>query len=548
MLREVVRNLAFQIQSYLTPYSFFRDLEDLVARNPKEANIGGVPTTINKVRAYIRIRAARRDLVADGSELRTMNDEYPWPLIFFLLRSGLVKEAADYVVANGTAFRTIDRNFLNYITAYARNPDRRLDRKVQDHINREYSSQTRVAPENANDPYQLACYKIIGRCELTKRSIDSISQGVEDWIWLQFNLAREVSRVEESAGDVFGLEEVRETIREIGQRHFSKGAEGVGGYGTYFYLQILGGMFEQAVSYLYSYSYVAAVHFAIALDFYGLLRVSDPSFNEAELCKLTCVCSLFLTNYTLVTFNTKELPQINFGRMIGFYTRDFRAGNAEAAVDYLTLICLNAGLPGAMGKPQASLCHEALRELVLETREFAQLLGDVRTDGTRLKGAIEKRLKLIALADQEQLLRVITVQAASVADDNGRVNDAVLLYHLAEDYDNVVAIVNRTLSEAIAVNIGQEQMRLQPSKPRTSIQQEQTQQSDASTLSLTSVDDPVLLARNMIRLYGNNAMYSQKIRESNRDTCDVLIGMADAKGRTAAGHWSEAIDVRSLHT
>ena len=229
--------------------------------------------------------------------------------------------------------------------------------------------------------------------------------------------------------------------------------------------------------------------------------------------------------------------------MIGFYTRDFRAGNAEAAVDYLTLICLNAGLPGAMGKSQASLCHEALRELVLETREFAQLLGDVRTDGTRLKGAIEKRLKLIALADQEQLLQVITVQAASVADDSGRVNDAVLLYHLAENYENVVSIINRTLSEAIAVDIGQEQMRLQPSKSRVSVQQNQAQQLEASTLSLTSVDDPFLLARNMIRLYGSNAMYSQKIRESNRKACDMLIGMAEAKARTAAGRWSEAIDV-----
>ena len=229
--------------------------------------------------------------------------------------------------------------------------------------------------------------------------------------------------------------------------------------------------------------------------------------------------------------------------MIGFYTRDFRAGNAEAAVDYLTLICLNAGLPGAMGQSQASLCHEALRELVLETREFAQLLGDVRADGKRLKGAIEKRLKLIALADQEQLLRVVTIQAASVADDNGRVNDAVLLYHLAEDYDNVVSIVNRTLSEAIAVDIGQAEVRLQPSKPRTNAQQDQPQQSDISTLSVTSVDDPLLLARNMTRLYGANAMYSRKIRESNRDSCDMLMVMAEAKARTAAGHWSEAIDV-----
>ena len=30
--------------------------------------------------------------------------------------------------------------------------------------------------------------------------------------------------------------------------------------------------------------------------------------------------------------------------MLGYYTRDFRAENVEAAVDYITLICLNADL------------------------------------------------------------------------------------------------------------------------------------------------------------------------------------------------------------
>ena len=263
--------------------AFLEQLESLVLRNPKEANLGGVPTNINKVRAYIRIRASRRDLVPDGTELKVINDDYCWALVFFLLRSGLVRAATEYVTTNRMAFSTVDRNFATYITGYASSLDRRLERKVQDHINREYQQKTRVAPENQNDPYQIACYKIIGRCELSKRSIDTISQGVEDWIWLQFCLAREVNRVEESAGDVFGLQEVRETISEIGQRHFSKGAEGMGGYGTFFFLQILGGMFEQAVSYLYSYSYAAAVHFAIALDYYGLLRVSDFSVNQTEL-------------------------------------------------------------------------------------------------------------------------------------------------------------------------------------------------------------------------------------------------------------------------
>ena len=525
--------------------AFFTELESLVARNPKEANIGGVPTTINKVRAYIRIRAARRDLIPDGTELKTLDDDYCWALVFFLLRSGLVKEAAEYVVSNSTAFKTIDRNLVTYITNYATSSDRRLERKVQDHINREYSKQTRVAPDNQNDPYQLACYKIIGRCELSKRSIDSIQQGVEDWIWLQFSLAREVNRVEESAGDVFGLDEVRETIHEIGQRHFSKGAEGMGGYGTFFFLQILGGMFEQAVSYLYSYSYVAAVHFAIALDFYGFLRVSDFSITDTELRKSCPLRSSHIpAHHVLVTFNTKELPQISFGRMVGYYTRDFRAGNVESAVDYLTLICLNADLPGAIGKSQSSLCHEALRELVLETREFAQLLGDIRSDGMRLKGAIEKRLKLIALADQEEFLKVVTIQAASVADDNGRVTDAVLLYHLAEDYENVISIINRALSEAIAVDIGQEQMRLQPLKPRIVDQNLQQQQQEGSSLSLVSVDDPIVLAKNIIQLYNDNAMYNQKIRPINRDVCGMLLRMNEAKSRVAAGQWSEALDVR----
>lgn len=248
----------------------------------------------------------------------------------------------------------------------------------------------------------------------------------------------------------------------------------------------------------------------------------------------------------LVTFNTKELSQISFGRMLGYYTRDFRAGNVEAAVDYLTLICLNAGLPGAMGKSQANLAHEALRELVLETREFAQLLGDIRSDGTRLVGAIERRLPLLALSDTEEFLKTITIQSASVADDAGRTTDAVLLYHLAEDYDNVITIINRALSEAVAVDIGQEQLRLQPLKPRAIAQQEQQQQQqhpDGSSLSLTSVDDPVILARNMISLYNASALYFQKIRPMNREACGLLLRMSEAKAKVAAGQWSEAIDV-----
>ena len=265
--------------------AFFEQLESTVSKNPMEAKIGGVPTTVNKVRAYIRMMETRKELVPGSAELQRLGDDYCWAFIFFLLRCGLVKEAADYVTSNSSAFRALDRNFITYITSYASSPDRRMPRQIQDRINAEYQQRSRIAPEDSLDPYRMACYKVIGRCELSKMRIDIISQGIEDWIWLQFCLAREVNRVEESAGEVHGLEEVRDTLREIGQRYFSKGSEGMGGYGTYFFLQILGGMFEQAVAYLYTISYVPAVHFAIALDFYGLLRVADFSVSDTEFRK-----------------------------------------------------------------------------------------------------------------------------------------------------------------------------------------------------------------------------------------------------------------------
>ena len=244
------------------------------------------------------------------------------------------------------------------------------------------------------------------------------------------------------------------------------------------------------------------------------------------------------------------MAQISFGRMLGYYTRDFRSGDVEAAVDYLALICLNAGLPGAFGRSQASLCHEALRELVLETREFSRLLGDIRSDGTRLKGAIEQRLPLVALANQEEFLRAVTIQAACVADDNGRISDAVLLYHLAEDYDNVITIINRTLSEAVGIEIGQEEMRLQPLKPRTSASAGNDPQDQkpppGSSLSLTLVDDPAELAKNMMSLYNANALYYQKILPVNRDSCGILLRLSEVKIKVMAGHWAEALDVSFL--
>ena len=505
---------------------FWNEVNSLIAKYPQDANLGGLPDVVSKIKAYIRLRIARKTLVPDNVDLQQANGEYIWAVVFYLLRAGFVEEAAQYVNSNQNHFRSIDRTFSGYINSYASSEERRLKRQMQDRCLSEYNQRIRNAPEGSIDPFRMACYKIIGRCDLSNRSLEGLQTDVNDWIWLQFNLARETDRSLELAGESYGLGELQTSIREIGLKHFPKtpAEDTNGSFGMFFYLQVLSGMFEQAIAYLYPFSYVDAVHFAIALTYYGLLRPADAQSAANE----------------LLSHNTRSLPQINFGRMLGYYTRDFRAANVAAAVDYLVLICLNADEAG--GPQQAALCHEALRELVLESREFSRLIGDIKPDGQRIKGIVEERGPLIALGHEDDFIRAITLQAAGFADDNGRTTDAVLLYHLAEDYDTVVSIVSRALSEAVSLEIGEDPMRLVPVRPRVEGGAEPDAQPGGS-LSLAAIDDPVELAKTMMTMYERDHMFWQKIRDPNRVACTVLLQMSDIKSLVEQGKWPQCLDV-----
>lgn len=502
----------------------FEEVESFISKNPREANLGGVPNVISKMKAYVRLLASKKSLSGDNIDLQMLGDDYVWALVYYLLRTGHIQEMVDYVAANATAFRAIDRNFASYITSYCSSPDRKLSQEFQARINNEYSQRLRIAPENSIDPYRMACYKIIGRCDLKSRNLEGISHTVEDFVWLQLVLAREGKKSEESASEAYGLADLQKTMKEIGNRFFEKGGAEVGcSFGSFVFFQVACGMFEQAVSYLYPFSYTDAVHLAIALDFYGLLRISDPNTAGDD----------------LLSYTTRENPQINFGRMLGYYTRDFRAANVTAAVDYLVLICLNKDVPGQSGASQVNLCHEALRELVLESREFALLLGDLMSNGQRATGVIEQRMSLISLGKTDEFMRMITIQAASIADDNGRITDAVLLYHLAGEHDNVVVILNRALSEFLAIPVGQNRPRLTPIKIHANPSNQQMQ---LGSLSLTSIDDPLELSAAVMGLYMAHASQFP-IKSELRNINTVLSGVARLKLMVESGQWAQSLDV-----
>ena len=504
---------------------FYTQLKSTVAKAPREANIGGVPTSIAEVKGYVRVRAARKELGPDVELLQQVNDDYCWVVLFYLLRSGLLAEAARYVSENGAAFKQIDRKFISYLRAYTSSPDHRLPPELQRSILDDYRRQVTVAAEDSIDPYRTICYKILGRCDLTHRSLDGITNDMMDWLWLQFALAREYDRVAEMQSEAFGLEELRASVGEIGARYFGPGSEIANAPTTLFFMQILAGMFEKAVAGLYVHNYVSAVHFAVALDFYGLLRVSGDLGQE-----------------DLLSETTRGQPQIAFGQLLGLYTRDFRTANAAAAVDYLVLICLNTDLDGDLGKKQRDLCYQALIEVTLETREFASLLGDVREDGQRIPGTIEQRLKLVGLGNERDFMRHVTLVAARTAEEQGRVADAALLFHLAEDYDKVIAVVNEALSVHLTTEIGEQPARLTPLKPSDP---GPTAGARMSSLSLTAIDDPVELAVSMRGLYSGNSLYVSKIRDESGEILNRLITLAEARRAFENGAWPEVVDVSS---
>jgi nuclear pore complex protein Nup93 len=66
------------------------------------------------------------------------------------------------------------------------------------------------------------------------------------------------------------------------------------------------------------------------------------------------------------------------------------------------------------------------------------------------------------------------------------------------------------------------------------------------SLSLTSVDDPVALAKIIIKLYSSNQMYGNRIKQTNGETCNILLTISEAKIMVEHGRWTEALDVGLL--
>lgn len=485
---------------------FFGVVEAEIAKYPHEAHLGGVPSVHNKIRAFLNLKFFKSGQCIKPN-LEIVNNTPVWALLYYMIRTGHLQEALDYTLQMEKSFQKIERSFPGYLKAFVNGKDNRLPRETLERLHTEFNQHIRFFDENS-DPYKYALYKIIGRCELSRKAFPEVVATAEDWLWVHLMLTREGDIEGNPLHEKYSLLDLQQMVIQFGAKHFNPNRNNPG---LYFQVLLLSGLFEWAVHYVYSFSQVDAVHFAIALTYYGLLRpIDDVKKADAE----------------LLTLDQSENPQLNFARLVGFYTREFRRSDPNDAVDYLVLICLNGDLDNGRGEEHLKLCHEALKDLVLETREFSRLLGDIRADGTRQPGAIEDRMQLIHLQNEKEYLHAITEQAALKADEDGRTADAILLYQLSEEYDTVVSIINKSLGEALSVvDLGQPMSSLPEGVP----------------LMLSATEDPAQLARNMMKVYTGNPAVLSKVSRRNRETCEALLQIVNARDAFANKQWDLCI-------
>lgn len=472
---------------------FFEKIEMNIARNPIEAQLGGVPSVYNKIKAALNLRFGENGRWVHPT-LEIVNNLPIWALIYYLIRSGCLKEALVFTMSNREAFQKLGTSFPIYLKAYVESPVHALPSTLVENIRKEFNEQVRFFDEETSDPYKFALYKIIGRCELSKKSFPGVISTTEDRLWIHFSLIYEDSSEISTLYDKYTLQNLQSVVLNFGSQYFDLENKSPA---LYVQVLVMCGLFERAVQYAYSFSQIDAVHFAIALSYYGLIKPAS----------------------TLQDVLLKD-DELNFARLMGSYTRDSRRTDPVEAVEYLVLICLNKDLPN--GKEHLRMCHEALKELVLETREFSKLLGDICQDGSRLPGAIERRLSLIDLENIEQYLHAITEQAAIKAEEDGRIADAVLLYQLSEDYDTVVTIINKSLGEMLSVaQLGQV---ITPATSETGM-----------PLVIATTDDPAQLARHVMEVYMGNISIYRRVKPRNRETCATLLGIVKAWDAFARG-------------
>ncbi|KAF9020079.1 hypothetical protein BGZ52_002858 [Haplosporangium bisporale] len=298
---------------------FRNHIEEAVAHKAADASLGGAPSFFNKVRSYIQLKYMHYGSSLQPN-LELAGGHALWAQIYYLFRCGEGQEALKFATEHEQHFSPADRQFIGYFSTYLKDSGT-LAPEQRERLLSDFNQRIRYSSDTV-DPYKFTLFKIIGRCELNKKTTPVITV-VEDFMWLQLLLIRD-NQADTMPQEKYDLADFQALVLKFGPSQFNpKNNNPL----QYFQVLIHSQQFEQAIHYLSSAKAftLETVHMAITLTYHGLLRiptvhrVSDPN--------------LFSTS---TDAQGRQLSHYDFAELMHRQARAIADQSPVHALDYLT--------------------------------------------------------------------------------------------------------------------------------------------------------------------------------------------------------------------
>lgn len=174
-------------------------------------------------------------------------------------------------------------DIIQVLQEKVKNPTHTIDTKLEQMIRMQYKRQIRTDP----DPFKLAVYCIIGRCDILEQHPE-VAKTSDDFLWIQLSMIRNGEQSQSSSfiGDDMsesltyaGLQSM--ILEQYGEKHFNANEQ------PHLYFQVLAltGQFEPAIEFLSRFDRYRthAVHIALALS--ELFMLGGPINVQEPICK-----------------------------------------------------------------------------------------------------------------------------------------------------------------------------------------------------------------------------------------------------------------------
>ncbi|KAJ9055996.1 nuclear pore complex subunit [Entomophthora muscae] len=414
--------------------NMYRDYIDSVVETPHESIYDKISEFITSVHAY---------------------PEYNfWAHVYYLLRCDYREELKYYLTKNEKCVRKSDMFLFERIQEMLTNPDESVTEDEQQAVLKAIRHLDRVSLGSPN-VFHMALLKLVGCIDPKTESVSGVCESFEDTLWFQLYSTREpaanTEEVYETSSSTLDISDeaydaAKDLESAITEPIFAVPSDSTiwsleslqklimagGPSDSFLSALLLTGQFEQAVNYVSKIDISTALHLAIVLQYYGLLKTANkPKF------------SLMGEVYSFSVKGSHIIGEIQLDSLLVSTLSQMGPSDASIVLPYI----LSLGrLPYEVFK---KISHNILERVVVDTKQYDTLLGVIKPNEQVEIGLLRKYKDLLQADDFDGFFRKVCRRAALNELMSNNLKGAESLFSLLEDYKSCIQIITKQLSDVL---------------------------------------------------------------------------------------------------